>query len=67
LSLDFTKAAWRKSARSAANGNCVEVAALPERVAMRDSKSLDVTPLVFTRDSWASFISAVNAGEFDRR
>ena len=60
MSLDLN-GAWKKSTRSAGNGNCVEVAVDDDNVAVRDSKNLDVTPLVFSRDSWVSFISAVNA------
>ncbi|GAA1799980.1 hypothetical protein GCM10009682_22050 [Luedemannella flava] len=66
MSLDLN-GAWTKSTRSAGNGNCVEVAADGVSVAVRDSKNLDVTPLVFSRDSWVTFISAINAGEFDLR
>ncbi|WP_254716158.1 DUF397 domain-containing protein [Actinomadura sp. WMMB 499] len=32
---------WRKSSHSGATGNCVEVAALPHGVAVRDSKNAD--------------------------
>lgn len=46
-------AVWRKSSRSTGGGsNCVEVACLPGRIAIRDSKhpeggTLIVTPAVF--------------------
>ncbi|MFI0482584.1 DUF397 domain-containing protein [Actinomadura sp. 9N215] len=44
---------WRKSARSEDHGNCVELAALPHAIAIRDSKApendhLTLTPQAFT-------------------
>jgi hypothetical protein len=50
---DVSQVAWRKSTRSSGGGsNCVEVARLPSRIAIRDSKNpeggtLIVTPAVF--------------------
>jgi len=67
VSLDLNGAQWRKSTRSAGNGNCVEVADTGDQIAVRDSKNLDVTPLVFSREAWVSFISGVSAGDFDPR
>jgi len=56
--------AWRRSSRCATQ-SCVEVADLPDGVAIRDSKSPGTSPiLVFTADEWESFISGVKAGEF---
>jgi len=34
-------------------------------VAMRDSKTPDVGVLQFDRTTWAGFVSAVRAGQFD--
>ena len=56
---------WIKSSLSFANGNCVEMATLPNGgVAMRDSKN-PRTILRFTRPEWDAFIAGVNNGEFD--
>lgn len=57
---------WRKSSASAANGNCVEIAALPEGgVAVRDSKDPEGPRLRFTAAEWSAFRTGVAAGEFD--
>ncbi len=47
---------WRKSTRSDSEGdNCIEVAGLPEVIAVRDSKNPDGPCLTFTRPAFASF------------
>jgi hypothetical protein len=47
---------WRKSSYSTSNGgNCVEVAAVPHTVSVRDSKNPDDATLAFNRDSWQAF------------
>ena len=57
---------WRKSTFSGNNGNCVEVAALPDgRVAVRDSKDPAGGTLVFTRAEIDAWVRGVRAGEFD--
>ena len=52
---------WRKSSYSAdAGSNCVEVAVLPGRVAVRDSKSPDSGRLDLTPSAWRTFLAAVS-------
>jgi Domain of unknown function (DUF397) len=57
---------WVKSSLSFANGNCVEVAALPDgKVAVRNSRLPQGAHLYFTADEWHAFIGGVRNGEFD--
>ncbi len=60
--LDLTHAQWQKSSYSGGNGNCVEVADVPEAVAVRDSKDPAGPKLVFTRADWQAFVSAMAEG-----
>ncbi len=65
--MELTGAHWRTSSRSGANGgNCVEVAAVTPRVAVRDSKNPDGAKLAFNRSGWASFTTALKAGRYDQ-
>jgi hypothetical protein len=67
LTHDLTGACWRKSSYSGNNGgNCVEVAALPGAVAVRDSKDPDGGMLVLSSQEWRAFLAAARAGKFDR-
>lgn len=61
---DLSNAQWFKSSYSSGQGACVEVAALPDAVAARDSKNLEGPALTFSQDGWADFIRGVNANEF---
>jgi hypothetical protein len=58
---------WVKSSLSFANGNCVEVAGLPDgRIGVRHSKNVTGPILRFTSDEWHAFLGGVRNGEFDR-
>ncbi|MFT7839494.1 DUF397 domain-containing protein [Saccharothrix sp. BKS2] len=63
---DLAGVAWRKSARSGALGNCVELAALTDgSVAMRNSRFPEGPALVYTRAEIAAFVAGARDGEFD--
>lgn len=48
---------WFKSSYSGSQGgDCVEVAACPHTIHVRDSKDLTVPALAVSSDSWASFV-----------
>jgi hypothetical protein len=56
---------FRKSSFCGETG-CVEVAVLPDLIAVRDSKREDDSPvLTFTPSEWEAFVAGVKVGEFD--
>lgn len=63
--VDLSGLSWRKSTRSAQEGNCVEVAFFDTGVAVRDSKDPNGPALVFTPAEWEAFIGGVQDGEFE--
>lgn len=57
---------WIKSSLSFANGNCVEVAGLPNGgVAVRNSRHSEGPVLHFTPGEWQAFLGSARNGEFD--
>jgi uncharacterized protein DUF397 len=54
--MSSTEPTWFKSSYSGGGGdNCVEVAAQPESVLVRDSKDTGRTPLAVSAPAWAAF------------
>ena len=57
---------WRKSGRSSAQGNCVELAQLPGRgAAVRNSRDPEGPALLFTDAELEAFLGGVKDGDFD--
>ncbi|QWF80869.1 hypothetical protein HUW46_04294 [Amycolatopsis sp. CA-230715] len=57
---------WRKSRRSGALGNCVEVATLDSgEIAVRNSRFPEGPALVYTRAEMEAFLGGAKDGEFD--
>jgi Domain of unknown function (DUF397) len=55
-----SRAAWRASSHSGANGDCVQVASRPPAlVGVRDSKNPSGPMLAFTADQWQTFTTGL--------
>ncbi|TDC63120.1 DUF397 domain-containing protein [Actinomadura sp. GC306] len=58
--MDLITATWRKSSHSGSTGGeCVELAALPEGVGIRDSKNPDGPKLLLGRDEFAALVGVL--------
>jgi hypothetical protein len=65
---DLSGAVWRRSSHSGGdNGSqCVEVAMLAGRAALRDSKIPAASALVFPVGTVTAFLAAAGAGQWDQ-
>lgn len=67
LASELRGAVWRKSNYSNPNGNCVEMAELPDgTIAMRNSRHPGGLALVYTPAEITAFIRGVKDGQFDQ-
>ncbi|MFJ9079440.1 DUF397 domain-containing protein [Streptomyces sp. NPDC102278] len=61
------RAVWTKSRKSAANGQCIELAPLEEGlIALRNSRDPEGPALLFTTEELDAFLDGAKKGEFDR-
>lgn len=60
----FAGAAWRKG-NGSGDGNCVEVASVPDVIGVRDSKDRPGPVLAVAPESWEAFVGHVQRGSFD--
>jgi hypothetical protein len=63
---DLIDVSWYKSHRSNSQGNCVELAELPDgSVAVRNSRHPSGPALVYTKAEIRALIQGAKAGDFD--
>ena len=63
---DLSDVRWKKSSRSGAGNNCVEVAGLGDGArTVRDSTNPTGPALMFTAAQWTAFTTGIHTGEFD--
>ena len=58
----MTGLAWRKASASAGNGACVEVAAVPDGVLVRDSKDPEGLRLTVGAAAWRLLLEDIRKG-----
>jgi hypothetical protein len=60
---DLSQATWRKSSRSSGGGsNCVEVAHVPGRIAIRDSKNPEGITLILNPTAFRELVHDIRHG-----
>jgi NADH:ubiquinone oxidoreductase subunit len=65
-STDLENVSWKKSHRSNSQGNCVELAQLPDgSVAVRNSRHPAGPALLYTKAEIEALIMGAKAGDFD--
>ena len=62
---DNSPVGWRRSTYSSYNGNCVEIAGLPDAlIGVRDSKNIEGGSLRFSAAEWDAFVGSIRSGNF---
>jgi hypothetical protein len=62
---DLTGASWRKSSRSGAGNDCVELVVARNGAAVRDSKSPGSGHIAFEVTGWGGFMRVLKDGRLD--
>jgi len=62
---DLTGARWRKSSRSGAGNDCVELVVARIGAAVRDSKNPEAGHVSFEAAGWHEFMGVVKEGRLD--
>ncbi|MEU8343708.1 protein of unknown function [Actinomadura meyerae] len=66
LLTELSQAHWRKASQSSSTGSdCVEVAAVGDVIAVRDSKRPDGSTFFVDRRTWRELTERVSKGDFD--
>nr|WP_093508141.1 DUF397 domain-containing protein [Streptomyces sp. Ag109_O5-10] len=65
--VDLPHARWRKSSYSGGANDCVEVAELGERAAVRDSKDISRGPLLFSKVAVRALVGGITSGATSTR
>lgn len=65
--VDLARAPWRKSSYSGGANDCLEVAELGERAAVRDSKDISRGPLLFSTAAMRALVSGIANGSISDR
>ncbi|MDH6435707.1 hypothetical protein M2158_004184 [Streptomyces sp. SAI-144] len=60
--VEVAHARWRKSSYSGGANDCVEIAALGDHAAVRDSKDIDRVPLLFSKAAMCALVGGVASG-----
>ncbi|MFF0161685.1 DUF397 domain-containing protein [Streptomyces sp. NPDC005263] len=60
--VDVAQARWQKSSYSGGANDCVEVAALGDHAAVRDSKDISRGPLLFSKPAMRALVSGIAGG-----
>jgi hypothetical protein len=63
---ELEHARWRKARRSQTQSQCVEIADLGDRAAVRDSKDPDGGALILTNHQMGTLLSCIKTGQLDR-